>query len=174
VISAGARSKPLAAAAGDALPLETERGYHAVIERGPGEVLPGPRTPMMPSDGKMSVTMTAGGLRCAGQVEIAGLEAAPNWKRAEILRDHLLRSFPGLPRDLDPARVKLWMGHRPSMPDGLPVIGPARASADVIHCFGHGHVGLVAAPRSAEIVGALLAGRPPEPDAAPYSPRRFG
>jgi D-amino-acid dehydrogenase len=170
VISAGARSKPLAAAAGDVLPLETERGYHAVIEG--AEV--GPRTPLMPSDGKMSVTMTAGGLRCAGQVEIAGLEAAPNWRRAEILRDHLLRSFPALPRDLDPARVKVWMGHRPSMPDGLPVIGPARASGDVIHCFGHGHVGLVAAPRSAAIVGAMLAGRPPAPDATPYSPRRFG
>lgn len=174
VISAGARSKPLAAAAGDVLPLETERGYHAVIEGAPGEGLVGPRTPMMPSDGKMSVTMTARGLRCAGQVEIAGLEAAPNWRRAEILRDHLLRSFPALPRDLDPARVRVWMGHRPSMPDGLPVIGPARASADVIHCFGHGHVGLVAAPRSAELVGALLAGRAPDLDAAPYSARRFG
>ena len=40
-------------------------------------------------------------------------------------RDHLLRSFPGLPRDLPADRVKFWMGHRPSMPDGLPCIGPA-------------------------------------------------
>jgi D-amino-acid dehydrogenase len=167
VIAAGARSKPLARAAGDDVPLETERGYHAVIEG--AEV--GPRTPMMPSDGKMSVTMTEGGLRCAGQVEIAGLEAAPNWKRSEILRDHLLRSFPGLPRDLDPARVKVWMGHRPSMPDGLPVLGPASASADVIHCFGHGHIGLVAAPRSATLVAAVLAGR--AVDLSPYAAKRF-
>jgi D-amino-acid dehydrogenase len=169
VISAGVRSGPLAASLGDHVPLESERGYHAMI----ADPEVGPRTPMMPSDGKMSVTMTAAGLRCAGQVEIAGLEAEPNWKRAEILRDHLLRSFPGLPRDLDPARVKVWMGHRPSTPDGLPVIGLARATPDVVHCFGHGHVGLVAAPRSAEVVGALLAGRRPEPDAAPYSPSRF-
>jgi D-amino-acid dehydrogenase len=167
VIAAGARSKPLARAAGDDVPLETERGYHAVIEG--AEV--GPRTPMMPSDGKMSVTMTEGGLRCAGQVEIAGLEAAPNWKRSEILRDHLLRSFPALPRDLDPARVKVWMGHRPSMPDGLPVLGPASASADVIHCFGHGHIGLVAAPRSATLVAAVLAGR--AVDLSPYAAKRF-
>lgn len=169
VIAAGARSAPLACAAGDRVPLESERGYHAVIEG--AEV--GPRTPMMPSDGKMAVTMTEAGLRCAGQVEIAGLEAAPNWKRAEILRDHLLRSFPGLPRDLDPARVKLWMGHRPSTPDGLPVIGPASGCAEVIHCFGHGHIGLVTAPRSAAIVAALLAGRAAVPDPAPYSARRF-
>jgi len=170
VIAAGARSRPLARAAGDDVPLETERGYHAVIEG--AEV--GPRTPMMPSDGKMSVTMTEAGLRCAGQVEIAGLEAAPNWKRSEILRDHLLRSFPTLPRTLDPARVKVWMGHRPSMPDGLPVLGPASASADVVHCFGHGHVGLVAAPRSAALVAAILAGRAPAAALRPYAAKRFG
>jgi D-amino-acid dehydrogenase len=169
VISAGAYSKALAREAGDTLPLETERGYHAVI----ADPEAGPRTPMMPSDGKMSITMTETGLRVAGQVEIAGLEAAPNWKRAEILRDHLLRNFPGLPRELPPERIKVWMGHRPSMPDGLPCIGRSSASADILHCFGHGHVGLVAAPRSAELAVALLTGTPPAIAAEPYSPARF-
>jgi D-amino-acid dehydrogenase len=59
------------------------------------------------------------------------------------------------------------------MPDGLPVLGPARACPDILYGFGHGHVGLVAAPRSAGILAAMLAGRPPEPDAAPYAPTRF-
>ncbi len=138
VISAGAHSKALATAAGDKLPLETERGYHAMIEG----VDIGPVTPLMPSDGKMSITMTNRGLRVAGQVEIAGLDAAPNWQRAEILRDHLLRSFPALPRDLPAERIRFWMGHRPSMPDGLPVIGMSAATDDVVYAFGHGHVGL--------------------------------
>lgn len=169
VIAAGAHSKRLAAAAGSRVPLETERGYHAMVVD--AEV--GPRTPLMPFDGKMSVTWTDRGLRCAGQVEIAGLDAAPNWKRAEILRDHLLRSFPGLPRDLPAERVKLWMGHRPSMPDGLPCLGPAGATSDVILAFGHGHVGLVAGPRSARIVAALLAGRAPEIEITPFRPSRF-
>jgi D-amino-acid dehydrogenase len=128
----------------------------------------------MPYDGKMSITWTDRGLRCAGQVEIAGLEAAPNWKRAEILRDHLLRSFPKLPRDLPPERVKVWMGHRPSMPDGLPCLGPAAASPDVLLGFGHGHVGLVAGPRTARILAAMLAGRPPEIPVEPFRPSRFG
>ncbi len=169
VIAAGAYSKHLARAAGDNLPLETERGYHAVIS----DPEAGPRLPMMPSDGKMSITMTETGLRVSGQVEIAGLAAAPNWKRAEILRDHLLRSFPGLSRDIPAERIKVWMGHRPSMPDGLPCIGPASASADILHCFGHGHVGLVSAPRSAELAVALLSGAPPPVPPEPYSPRRF-
>ena len=169
VIAAGAHSRKLAAAAGSDVPLETERGYHAMVVD--AEV--GPRTPMMPFDGKMSVTWTDRGLRCAGQVEIAGLEAAPNWKRAEILRDHLLRSFPNLPRDLPTDRVKFWMGHRPSMPDGLPCLGTAAATPDVLLGFGHGHVGLVAGPRTARILAAMLTGAPPEIPVAPFAPGRF-
>ncbi|PWC28202.1 NAD(P)/FAD-dependent oxidoreductase [Teichococcus aestuarii] len=169
VIAAGAHSRVLAAAAGSRVPLQTERGYHAVI----ANPETGPRIPLMPSDGKMAITMTRAGLRVAGQVEIAALDAAPNWKRAEILRDHLLRCFPGLPRDLPAERVKVWMGNRPSMPDGLPCIGPARNSGDIVLAFGHGHVGLVAGPRTAALVAALLAGRRPDIALEPYDPRRF-
>jgi D-amino-acid dehydrogenase len=169
VICAGARSHALACAVGDWVPLETERGYHAVISH-PGT---GPRHPVMPSDGKMAVTMTRGGLRIAGQVELAGLDAAPDWRRAEILRDYALRTFPGLPRDLPADRVKVWMGHRPSMADGLPVIGPARGCADVVHAFGHGHVGLAAGPVTGRLVADLLGGLPPVINPAPYSACRF-
>lgn len=169
VIAAGAHAKPLAAAAGDHVPLETERGYHAQL----ADPEVAPRHGLMPSDGKMSIMRTEGGLRCAGQVEIAGLDAAPNWKRAEILRDHLLSCFPALPRDLPASRVKVWMGHRPSMPDGKPCLGPSSATPDVIHAFGHGHTGLVAGARTGRVVAALLAGRLPEIPIAPFDARRF-
>jgi len=169
VIAAGARSKALAAATGTRVPLETERGYHAVVQGAET----GPRIPIMPSDGKMAITPTRAGLRVSGQVEIAGLEAAPNWKRSEILRDHLLRSFPALPRDLPAERVKFWMGHRPSMPDGLPCIGPSAATQDVVLAFGHGHVGLVSGPRTGQAAAALAAGTSPGIDLESYDPRRF-
>jgi len=169
VLCAGARSRTLARTAGDRVPLESERGYHAVI-RQPGT---GPRHPIMPSDGKMCATPTQGGLRIAGQVELASLDAAPDWRRAEILRDYALRTFPGLPRDLPPDRVGFWMGHRPSTPDGLPVIGPASGCPDVLHAFGHGHVGLASGPVTGRLVADLLGGRPPVIDPAPYSARRF-
>ena len=169
IICAGIHSKPLAAAAGDRVPLESERGYHAVL-RNPET---GPRIPLMPSDGKMAVTMTDGGLRCAGQVEIAGLDAAPDWRRAEVLRDHLLRCFPDLPRTLPADRIKVWMGHRPSMPDGLPCIGASRATPDIIYAFGHGHIGLVASARTGRIVAQFVAGRSPEIPVAAFDPARF-
>jgi D-amino-acid dehydrogenase len=169
VIAAGARSRALAAAAGDSVSLETERGYHALI-RDPGIA---PRYPTMPSDGKMANVMTSQGLRIAGQVELAGLDAAPNWRRAEILRDFALRTWPGLPRDLPAERVQVWMGHRPSTPDGLPCIGPAAGSRDIVHAYGHGHVGLAAGPVTGLLVADLIAGRTPAVDLSPYSPQRF-
>jgi D-amino-acid dehydrogenase len=169
VIAAGARSRVLAAAVGDRVPLESERGYHAVIEAPEAA----PRHPVMPSDGKMSITHMAQGLRLAGQVELAGLEAAPNWRRAGILRDFALRLFPGLPRDLPEGRVKLWMGHRPSIADGLPCIGRASGCADVVHAFGHGHIGLAAGAMTGRLAADLVGGQPPVIDPAPYAPGRF-
>jgi D-amino-acid dehydrogenase len=169
VIAAGAYSKQLAAAAGDRVPLETERGYHVVISD-PGVA---PRYPVSPSDGKMAFAMTPAGLRVAGQVELAGLEAEPNWKRAEVLLKFVRQVFPGVPADLPAERVKMWMGNRPSMPDGLPCLGPASGCDDIIHAFGHGHVGLTAGATTGKVVAGIIAGRPSSFDLAPYSARRF-
>ena len=127
----------------------------------------------MPSDGKMANTMTAHGLRIAGQVEIAGLDAAPNWKRAEILRDYALRTYPALPRTLSPDRVTFWMGHRPSTPDSLPCIGRATGCPDVVHAFGHGHIGLAAGAVSGRLVADIVSGKPPVIDPTPYAAARF-
>ena len=169
VIAAGAWSKHLAALAGDEVPLETERGYHAMITNPESA----PRYPIMPSDTKTATVATANGLRIAGQVEIAGLDAAPNWRRAELLRDFALAAYPGLPRDLPADRVKVWMGHRPSTPDGLPCIGPASGCADVVHAFGHGHIGLASGAFSGRLVADIIGGKPPATDPAPYAPQRF-
>jgi D-amino-acid dehydrogenase len=168
VIAAGARSRTLAEAVGDRVSLETERGYHAVIAAPEAA----PRMPLSPFDGKMIYTPMAGGLRIAGQVELGGLDAAPDWRRAEILRQHALQTFPDLPRDLPAERVSVWMGHRPSTPDGLPCLGRGRCR-DVVHAYGHGHIGLMAGPISGRLVADLITGGPPTIDPAPYAPGRF-
>jgi D-amino-acid dehydrogenase len=168
VIAVGAYSKQLAAAAGDRVPLETERGYHVVIsDQGVA-----PRYPVMPSDGKMAFAMTPAGLRIGGQVELAGLEAAPNWRRADVLLAFVRKVYPDVPADLPPERIKHWMGHRPSTPDGLPCLGLASSSNDIVHAFGHGHVGLTAGATTGKIVADIIAGRPTI-DLIPYAARRF-
>ena len=169
VVAAGARSKPLAKAAGDAVPLETERGYHATFAS-PGT---GIDTPVMAMDRKVIATSMIGGLRIGGQVEIAAYDAAPNWRRAEVLRDHAHAMFPSLPRDLPAERVRFWLGRRPSTPDGLPCIGRARACPDVIYAFGHGHVGLSASARTGRVIAQLLSGTATEIPLEPFDARRF-
>ena len=167
VIAAGIASAALARQAGDAVPLASERGYHVVLQG----AVPTLAMPVMPADGKMAMTLTNGGLRVAGQVELAAASAAPDWRRADILLGHARRVFPALLAQGEPA--SRWMGHRPSTPDGLPVIGPSRLLPEVVHAFGHGHVGLAAAPATAALVADLLAGRTPPIDLRPYSAERF-
>jgi len=69
--------------------------------------------------------------------------------------------------------VSRWMGHRPSLPDSLPVIGRAPRAANAWLAFGHGHVGLTAAAPTGAIIADLIAGRAPFIDIAPFAAERF-
>ncbi|HEV2676285.1 MAG TPA: FAD-dependent oxidoreductase [Aliidongia sp.] len=169
VLAAGAWSAPLAAQLGDRVPLESERGYHLEITA--SEAMP--RLPIMSGEGKFAVTPMAGRLRLAGTVEFAGLDAPPDWRRADLLLRQARALFPALPETMPEARLSRWLGHRPSTPDSLPVIGRSRAAANAIHAFGHGHVGLAGGPFTGTLVADLIAGRTPPIDLAPFSPGRF-
>ena len=169
VIATGARAKALAHQAGDEVCLETERGYHAVIS----STRVGPHTPTMLMDEKVIVTAMTTGLRIAGQVEIAALDDTPNWKRAEVLCQLLARAYPSLSCVITPDQINVWMGRRPSTPDGLPCIGRASRSPDIIHAYGHGHVGLAGSARTGRIVAQLLTNQSPEIELSPYSAQRF-
>lgn len=164
VIAAGAHSRQLAAQAGDRVPLETERGYHLEWDRA------GPRLtrPACPSTRGFYLCPMAGRLRVAGTVELGGLTAPPSPHRLARLATGARAIFPDL---AEPSRD--WMGFRPSMPDSLPVISPSRAGREVIHAYGHGHIGLTLAPITARIVADIAAGRQAEIALAPYAATRF-
>ncbi|MCC8235052.1 NAD(P)/FAD-dependent oxidoreductase [Pinisolibacter aquiterrae] len=168
VIAAGIRSTDLAVRLGLRVPMESERGYHVQFE---GLDL-GPVPPVMIQDRKVAITRLATGLRVAGQVELAGVDARANWRRAEVLKTHLLAVFPGLAEAIRSARAVPWLGHRPSTPDGRPVIGRS-PHPDVLVAYGHGHIGLASAPRTGRIVADLLVGRAPEIALDGFSPARF-
>lgn len=164
VIAAGAHSRDLARQAGDRVPLDTERGYHVEWDM----AAPRLSRPVCPTSRGFYLCPMAGRLRVAGTVELGGLTAPPSPHRIARLIAGARAIFPDLgPPDRD------WMGFRPSIPDSLPVIGPSRAGDEVIHAYGHGHIGLTLAPATAAIVAGLLAGRPPSMPLGPLSPRRF-
>ncbi len=165
VLAAGAHSGALARALGDRVPLESERGYHLDL------VAPGvmPLVPTLSAEGRFVVTPMAGRTRLTGVVELAGLRAVPDWRRAHALLPLARTLFPGLPM----GGGEVWMGHRPSTPDSLPVIGRSRRSPDVFHAFGHGHLGLTGAPSTGRMVADLVAGRVPFMNPSPFAPSRF-
>ena len=164
VIAAGAHSRALARAAGDRVPLDTERGYHLEWD------MPTPRLsrPTCPTSRGFYLCPMQGRLRVAGTVELGGLTAPPSPHRLKKLAEGARAIFPDLG-----APDRSWMGFRPSMPDSLPVIGPSAAGAEVIHAYGHGHIGLTLAPITASIVSDLVAGRPSAIDISAYRATRF-
>lgn len=165
VVAAGAWSKPLAAELGARVPLETERGYHVQFPE-PGIA---PRLPVYSTERAFVATPLEVGLRCAGTVELGGLQAPPNWARAEALARHARRWFP----DLRTEGATRWMGFRPSMPDSLPVIGRSPRFSNVFLAFGHGHCGMILGARTGALVAALAADRDPGLDMTPYRADRF-
>jgi D-hydroxyproline dehydrogenase len=164
VIAAGAHSRALARAAGDRVPLDTERGYHLEWD------MPIPRLsrPTCPTSRGFYLCPMQGRLRVAGTVELGGLTAPASPHRLEKLAEGARAIFPDLG-----APDRSWMGFRPSMPDSLPVIGRSAAGAEVIHAYGHGHIGLTLAPITASIVSDLVAGRPSAIDISAYRATRF-
>jgi D-hydroxyproline dehydrogenase len=163
IIAAGAHSRALARMAGDRIPLDTERGYHAEWDMDPALI-----RPACPTSRGFYLCPMQGRLRAAGTVELGGLTAPPSPHRIAKLIDGARAIFPHLP---EPDRT--WMGFRPSLPDSLPVIGPSSSGPDIIHAFGHGHIGLTLAPLTARIVASLIAGATPPIDIAPLRASRF-
>jgi len=165
VVAAGAASGQLSARLGTPLPVEAERGYHITIAD-PGVM---PRIPVSHCDAKFVCAPMNMGLRLAGTVEFAGIDAPANWKRAELLKKQARRMFPGVRME----KVTQWAGNRPSLPDGLPILGAAPGFANAFFAFGNSHFGMTAGPVMGKVIAGVVAGRKPEIDITPFSPARF-
>ncbi|WP_341992008.1 FAD-dependent oxidoreductase [Azorhizobium sp. AG788] len=151
LIAAGAGSGRLLKQFGRSVPIEAERGYHVTLAD-PGVVL---HRPVTHRDWGFAAQPMDMGLRLAGTVEFAGIGAAPNWRRADLLMEQAKRMFPGVQTD----QVSRWCGDRPSLPDGLPVLDRMSGVANVFLAFGNSHFGLTAGPVMGRAAAALLNGR---------------
>jgi len=166
VIAAGAWSARLLRPLGFRIPLETQRGYHVMLPDA-GVTL---SRPVVPADRKVFLTPMEGGLRVAGTVEFGGLDRAPTPKRAAYLLEDLKAVFPQARTD---NAQPFWMGHRPCLPDSVPVIGPAKAWQGLWCAFGHGHLGLTGSAPTGAVLGAAIAGEKPNFDFSPFAAERF-
>jgi len=165
VVAAGAWSRPLVRRLGSDTLLDTERGY-SVLMPDPGVV---PNTPLYSTERGIVFSPMEIGLRVAGTVELGGLEAPPDWRRAEALLTHARRWLPGLNTE----GAEPWIGFRPSMPDSVPVISASPRYDNAFFAFGHGHGGIGLGARTGRLIADLAVGRSPNIDMAPYRVDRF-
>jgi D-amino-acid dehydrogenase len=149
VLAAGAWSARLLAALGVRLPLEAERGYHLVFK-----------------DPGLSLTHS---ILDAETAEFAGLDAAPNYRRACVFKRHSKELLPNLNTESPEA----WMGVRPATPDSVPFIGPVPGHHNIYAAFGHGHLGLTGAPMTGRMVAAMAANEPLDVNMEPFRLNRF-
>jgi D-amino-acid dehydrogenase len=165
VLSAGAWTGTLTAMLGEPIPLETERGYHTQI-MAPGIAL---RHSIIWPAHALMVTPTAGGIRVGGTVEMAGLDAAPDYRRAKVTVKRAQEALPNLKAE----NATEWMGHRPALPDTVPILSASAKTGGVFVATGHGHLGVTYAATTARLMGDLITGAPPPIDLRPYRIDRF-
>ena len=159
VIAAGAATPGLLAPLGHALVLRTEAGLLVRTAPAPGTVralLGSPEVHFWQADdGAVLAGSDYGGMQRFDDPET---EARAILSRIEALAAGLGR--------LRPAAIAVT--DRPMLPDDRPAIGRLADGLSVAVT----HSGMTLAPLIAEAIAAELAGKPPDPDLAPYRPDR--
>jgi len=150
VVATGAWSKSLLKPLGITLHVESQRGYHVQFD-GYADTIQ--RTVVL-ADRKIFMTPMEEGLRVGGTVEIGGLTREANERRAAILARIAQENFPRL----QSVPMRSWMGHRPCMPDSVPVVGAAEGHPGLWIAVGHGHLGLTDSVTTAKKIGDLIDG----------------
>jgi glycine/D-amino acid oxidase-like deaminating enzyme len=165
VLATGAWSNAFTVSLGHRVPLEAARGYHVTL-LDPGFM---PRHAIFVSDMRLSLTPMEMGLRVGGNIEFAGLDSPPDFRRPARQLENVRRLYPNVRTE---SHTK-WAGERPMMPDSLPVIGHSPGHRNVIYAFGHGQYGLALAAVTGRLVADLAAERQPRLDLAPFRSDRF-
>jgi D-amino-acid dehydrogenase len=167
VLAAGAWSPGIGRALGLRIPIEPAKGYSLTYRR-PAR---GPAIPLLPAEGRFSVTPMGEFLRFGGTLELAGMDLSIKRRRVEALRRSALRCIEGA-EDLE--LLEIWRGLRPCTPDGLPLVGRTPRFGNLVLAAGHAMVGMSLGPVTGQLVARLAAGAAPAPDVRLLDPGRFG
>ena len=168
VVAAGADSAGLLRRAGLRLPLYPVKGYSLTARVTRHESAP--LMSVMDEAYKVAVTRMGNRLRVAGTAELGSrtlaLREAALGTLLRVVRDW----FPGA---ADYSQARPWVGARPMLPDGPPVLG-ASPIANLYLNIGHGSTGWAMACGSARIVADIVAQRTPQIDLDGLTLERFG
>lgn len=181
VLAAGSWSPALARLAGEYLPLMPGKGYSMTLEA-PKKIL---RHPCILLEAKVALTPWAGSLRIGSTMEIGPVNDRIVLPRVQGILEAVPRYLPGLAADpvfreladierLKPRlREKVWFGFRPVSADGMPYIGYARRTDNLIIATGHAMLGLSLAAGTGKVVAELASGQPASVGLAAFDPKRY-
>lgn len=158
VVAAGIDSAAMLRPLGIRVPMQPVKGYSATAAITAFEHAP--RLSVMDETYKVAITRMGKWLRIAGTAELG--------TRGMQLRDSALRTLLKVAQDWFPyaasyGKSRFWIGARPMLPDGPPVLGITPIGNLYVNT-GHGSTGWVMACGSARVVADVIAGKVPAID----------
>ena len=166
LIAAGVWSGHLGRQIGCPLPIQAGVGYSVTAPEPPGAI----RHALYLFEAKVACSPFHDTVRIAGNMDLRGIDAAVDEKRIASLR----RAAAAYLEIRPPTHGETaWMGMRPMLPDGLPVIGRAPRFDNVYFATGHGMLGVTLAPATAAALADDICSGRTDPDLDAFSPGRF-
>jgi D-amino-acid dehydrogenase len=168
VIAVGAWSGVLSEKLGISLPLQGGKGYSMMFD-GLGDKI---KIPTIMLEARATATPMGNALRCAGTMEIAGIDLSVNMNRVKGIVQGVNSFYPDLKVDL-PQKEQVWSGLRPCSPDGLPYIGRLKTLKNVTIATGHGMMGLSLGPATGKLVSEIIGQKKLSMSIQKLNPNRF-
>ncbi len=151
VVCMGAWTPEIIGQLGYSNPLAIERGYHTIFAPGESASLSGP---IFDVDASYVMAPMDMGLRVTTGSNLTRREARPNPRQVARVIPRVREAFPvGEVITQDP-----WMGRRPTVPDTLPLIGPAPRHENLWLAFAHSHMGLTMGPITGQLIANFISG----------------
>lgn len=165
VVALGPWSAELLRPLGYRVPLAFERGYHQHFVPNPARNL---LRPIHDAEGSFLMTPMEQGIRVTSGVELTARDAPSNYAQLESVVP-MARSVV----EFGDAVGERWRGARPTLPDSLPMIGPAPRHRGLWLAFGNQHIGFTTGPGTGAAIAAMIAGDAPPFDVTAFSPGRY-
>ena len=166
LVALGPWSARFLAPHGISLPIQPGKGYSQTYSK-PALL---PAMPLVLREHSVCVTAWEDGFRLGSTMEFSGYDESLNARRLAALergaRDYLREP-------VGPRLRERWYGWRPMTFDDLPVLGAAPKLSRLWLATGHGMMGMGMSAVTGEMLAALICGREPALDPAPYSATRF-
>jgi D-amino-acid dehydrogenase len=166
VLALGPWSDDIFRPLGYELPLGWKRGYH-MHYRAKGNATLG--RPVIDAESGFLMTPMTKGIRLTTGAEFALRDAPKTPVQLERVEPIARRMFPLGER----VETEPWLGRRPTLPDMLPVIGPAPRHKGLWFSFGHHHLGFTLGPPTGRLLAEMMTGETPFTDPSPYRADRF-